>query len=356
VFPVQLPPSQPQPQPSAPQPQGGPGGPFPGGMFPQPSAPQPQAPPAQAGWATQVYGQAPQQAGFGGPPAVPAPPQHPGQVMPFSVGMPAGVPPGWPTAVPPANPAAPPAYQFPGHGVPPGAATAAALGQLPPGYQPQGQAFPAGQAPPPPPPPDPLHSELAQMRQRLATYESAEATRKAAEQQAEQQRLAQQGQWETLFKQHQAQMEAKDREYKEYQQKARDVELRRSLTAALAGRPLISPAAANQLVELWAHDFECVDGPGGFIVRHKQDFRTPELIAAERLSSPDWAHFVAAQQAGGAGAVYGFPAPTQPFAPGAAPQLNQLQQALLPYVQIPQDRLSVDPNRPLGLRGTLGPY
>lgn len=170
---------------------------------------------------------------------------------------------------------------------------------------------PGGQ--PPAPPADPVLARLASLESENARFR-AEADRRAAEaQQAERDRLVKAGQIDALVKTHQDQIDAANKRYEDFVGRARQAELDRQLTAAVAARAGLVPGAAAQLVRLWASDFEAVDGPDGqTVVRAKGDFRPPAAVVAERLASADYAHFLGAEHRGGSGGGGNAPAPGGP--------------------------------------------
>lgn len=177
-----------------------------------------------------------------------------------------------------------------------------------------GGAPPAASAPPepggPPVPADPVLARLAALEAENARYR-AETDRRAAEaQQAERDRLVKAGQIDALVKTHQDELAAATRRYEEFVGKARQAELSRQLTEAVASRAGLVPGAAAQLVRLWAPDFEAVDGPDGqTLVRAKGDYRPPAVVVAERLASADYAHFLGAEHRGGSGGGGNAPVP-----------------------------------------------
>lgn len=76
--------------------------------------------------------------------------------------------------------------------------------------------------------------------------------------------------------------------------------LERDLANELAGRPLV-PGAAAQLVKLWRDDFDVIDdGTGARVV--SRDGRPVGQVVAERLASPEYAHFCPSGPRGGTAA------------------------------------------------------
>lgn len=172
-------------------------------------------------------------------------------------------------------------------------------------------------APPPPPEPkpaaDPIAREMADLRTRLAAYDTKEAARTETARQAELQKLVDKGKLEEVVAANARELAARDSKYETLLKATRQTELSRSLTAALAGKPLV-PGAAAQLAELWAKHFEVIDGPDGTFHVRSTDLKTPDLFVAERLASPDYAHFVTAAGRGGAGGAGGAAATPDPNA------------------------------------------
>ncbi|MEO6808393.1 MAG: hypothetical protein ABI353_04705, partial [Isosphaeraceae bacterium] len=71
----------------------------------------------------------------------------------------------------------------------------------------------------------------------------------------------------------------------------------RELAKALAGRPLV-PGGAEQLIKLWRDDFDVIEEGGEFKVSGRDGRRVSEAVA-ERLSSPEYAHFCPPTSRGG---------------------------------------------------------
>lgn len=74
----------------------------------------------------------------------------------------------------------------------------------------------------------------------------------------------------------------------------------RELAKALAGRPLV-PGGAEQLIKLWRDDFDVIEQEGEFKVSAR-DGRQVGQAVAERLSSPEYAHFCPPTSKGGTAA------------------------------------------------------
>jgi hypothetical protein len=74
----------------------------------------------------------------------------------------------------------------------------------------------------------------------------------------------------------------------------------RELATALAGKPLVA-GATTQLIKLWRDDFDAYEEEGQHRVCSR-DGRTIDQAIAERLASPEYAHFCLPSSRGGAGA------------------------------------------------------
>lgn len=164
-------------------------------------------------------------------------------------------------------------------------------------------------APEPAPAPEPpaaeppgvaeLRAELAELRALLGGETTA---RERAEQLAREQTDA--------LAERDRRLAEREAQAREQDRQARQAELRRALAVSLAGADLVSAAAATQLVDLWAGDFEAVDVPGGgIVVRDRQGLRAPADVVKERLESKDWHHFVKSNNRGGTGGAGGTAAP-----------------------------------------------
>lgn len=193
-------------------------------------------------------------------------------------------------------------------------------------------APPAAPTPPPAPKPDPitpLIEELTALRLEKMERE-AEAKRQAeANRIAETERLASAGKLKELMDRYEADRKASEEKARAAEAKFRQTVLERELAAALAGQK-IRPGTADQLMRLWRDDFEVIDSGGRYEVRSK-DMKTPAQVAAERLASPEWDHFVLAEHRGGAAPGGAQPQPT-PVA-GGSPALSPEQQQQLLAVQ-----------------------
>ena len=83
----------------------------------------------------------------------------------------------------------------------------------------------------------------------------------------------------------------------EWERACKSAILDRELATALAGRPLV-PGAATQLLKLWRDDFDVLgEADSGRVVA--RDGRTLSQVVAERLSSPEYAHFCQPTSRGG---------------------------------------------------------
>lgn len=152
---------------------------------------------------------------------------------------------------------------------------------------------------------------IAQRLARLAELEAAEVQRQTEARQAEAQRLVQSGRAEEVARHYQTELETERQRYSELMSRTRNAERDRVLTGALAGRQLSYPEAAQDLLRLWADDFEVADGPnGGFVVRDRASMRPASEVIAERLGQPRWAGFLAPTSRGGDGARPAGAAPT----------------------------------------------
>jgi hypothetical protein len=74
----------------------------------------------------------------------------------------------------------------------------------------------------------------------------------------------------------------------------------RELATVLAGKPLVSGAAA-QLVKLWRDDFDAYEEDGGYKVTAR-DGRPVGQVVAELLATPEYSHFCLPTSRGGTGA------------------------------------------------------
>ncbi len=71
----------------------------------------------------------------------------------------------------------------------------------------------------------------------------------------------------------------------------------RELATALAGKPLV-PGAATQLIKLWQDDFDVYEERGEYRVS-SNDGRNVTKAVADRLASPEFAHFCLPASRGG---------------------------------------------------------
>lgn len=93
--------------------------------------------------------------------------------------------------------------------------------------------------------------------------------------------------------------------------------LDRELATALAGKPLVA-GAATQLIHLWRDAFEVVDADGAIRVVSREG-RAVDRAVADRLSSPEFAHFCLPASRGGT-AQRGQGRSAAPAPPPAAPR------------------------------------
>lgn len=185
------------------------------------------------------------------------------------------------------------------------------------------------QTTPKPDPITPLIEELTALRLEKMERE-AEAKRQAeASRIAESERLASAGKLKELMDRYEQDRKASEEKARQAEAKFRQTVLERELAAALAGQK-IRPGTADQLMKLWRDDFEVIDANGRYEVRSK-DLKTPAQVAAERLASPEWDHFVPAEHRGGANPGGAQPQPTP--VTGGNPALTPEQQQQLLAVQ-----------------------
>jgi hypothetical protein len=91
-----------------------------------------------------------------------------------------------------------------------------------------------------------------------------------------------------------------DRRLAELERSCRAAVRDREIATALAGRPLVSGAAA-QLIRLWRDEFDVFEGDSGFEVATR-DGRTVARAVTDWLESPEYAHFCLPNSRGGTGA------------------------------------------------------
>ena len=158
---------------------------------------------------------------------------------------------------------------------------------------------------------DNLLRELAALRAEKATRDQFEQQRAEEARVAREQALIEKGRFEEVIKSRAEALEAEKRRATELDRRFRESEKKRSLSQALA-RPDLVDHASEDLMKLWADEFETADGPdGGFVVRHKSDGRDPAAIIAERLASPRYAAYVKATNRGGVAVGGNVPGPTE---------------------------------------------
>lgn len=168
------------------------------------------------------------------------------------------------------------------------------------------------ETPPPAPsavPPD-LVAELTSLKTELLAFKAERAAREEEARKQAQQDLLKKGQLEEIARNHEAALKARDEAMNAIMTRARNAELKRSLTQALAGHDLVE-GGAEQLLRLWADDFSVEDDGDGFKVRSKADLREPAAVVAERLAGKGYSHFVRAASRGGVASNGSRPAPTQ---------------------------------------------
>lgn len=117
---------------------------------------------------------------------------------------------------------------------------------------------------------------------------------------------------------------ARDRKVADLESAYRRALRDRELATALAGKPLVSGAAA-QLIKLWRDDFDVYEESGEYRVAAR-DGRTVAQWVAERLGGADYAHFCTPSTRGGAGAK-GLSQAGE--AAGAAPAAKTLGEAVI---------------------------
>jgi hypothetical protein len=93
---------------------------------------------------------------------------------------------------------------------------------------------------------------------------------------------------------------ARDQRVAELERACRSAMRDRELATALAGKPLV-PGAVAQLIKLWRDDFDVYEEGGEYRVTAREGRAVGQAVA-ERLSSPEYAHFCLPSSRGGAGA------------------------------------------------------
>lgn len=174
-----------------------------------------------------------------------------------------------------------------------------------------GPAVPAPTSPAPTPAPtDPILARLQVLETENARYRAETAAAAEKARRDEEERLAKAGQVDDLLKQLRAREEQVQRDHAAFVERTRKAELTGQLSAALAAHGKLVPHAGEQLLALFAGEFEAVDGPNGAtIVRSRGDYLSPQAFLASKLADPRYAHFLAADHRGGSGSNGAAPVP-----------------------------------------------
>lgn len=132
-------------------------------------------------------------------------------------------------------------------------------------------------------------AELDALRERAASSERAATVGRLAEAEAAR----------ALDAAHAEQLAERDRKAADWELAYRSALRDREVAAALAGQPLV-PGAAAQLIALWRDEFDAREERGEFKVSAR-DGRGVAQAVADRLSSPEYAHFCLPSSRGGVG-------------------------------------------------------
>lgn len=146
-------------------------------------------------------------------------------------------------------------------------------------------------------------AELAKTRARLAELEEAEQKRAEAARKAEEEKLANKGEYEKLIKARDADLEKERTEKAAEAKRARNFARDTALALAIGKHPVLE-GKSEQLLKLWREDFEAVPDGEGYRFQTK-DFKSLDQVVAERLASPEYDHYVKASSQGGGGASGG---------------------------------------------------
>jgi hypothetical protein len=192
---------------------------------------------------------------------------------------------------------------------------------------------------------------LTSLQARIATLENEKAQRETAVNEERVRLLTAKGEAENAVK---ALREQKDAELStergrlaQTEERAKRYALDGELSRALASANLVSAAAVHQLAGLFRSEFQVHAEGEGFVVR-TPTFQSVGQFIAEKLASPDYAHFVRAGTTGGSGGAGSQAAPTQPAQtpPPAAPA--NLGEAVILHMQGMQ-KAQGDPQQAMAL-------
>lgn len=92
-------------------------------------------------------------------------------------------------------------------------------------------------------------------------------------------------------------IEVRETKFATLEKRFRETLRERELATALAGKPIV-PGAATQLIKLWRDDFEVYEERGEYRVS-LNDGRNVAKTVADRLASPEFAHFCLPASRGG---------------------------------------------------------
>jgi hypothetical protein len=144
---------------------------------------------------------------------------------------------------------------------------------------------------------------LQALQQKVTELEAENARREAAAREEQVKLLTQKGEAEaavkTLREQKEAELAAERLRLSQTEERAKRYALEGELSRALAAQPLVSPAAAQQLASLFRSELQVHAESDGFVVR-TPTFQSAADFVRERLTKPEFAHFVKAGSQGGA--------------------------------------------------------
>ena len=200
------------------------------------------------------------------------------------------------------------------------------------------------------------YQEFLDSRAKLAQIEEARQKEAQEAQRREMEALAQKGQIEAalrmLREQSQQEVEAERTRLRQTEERAKRYALDGELSRALAAAPLASPAAAEQLTQLWRSQLT-VEAQGDSFVVRTPTFQPVGEFVAQHLARPEYAHFVRAATQGGAGGQTAQAAQTQAATPSPAPAPKTMGEAVILHMQSLQ-KAQGDPRTsmtlPFGLR------
>lgn len=168
--------------------------------------------------------------------------------------------------------------------------------------------------------PEAFLARLRELEAENARYRADQAAAAQRTREEEEAKLLKAGQADELLKKLRDKEAELTQRHAEFVERTRKAELTSQLSAAIAGHGKLVPHAGEQLMRLFAADFEAVEGADGrTIVRSKDEYLSPAAYIAARLADPKYAHFLAAEHRGGAGQTGAAPVP------GAAQGQGQAQ-------------------------------